>query len=102
MVFHAFGVYFGDIGWDADGPQQSENEFVSFFRRLRQLFSFFGQEHTPVGSLPNISPADESLDGFGHCDMAHPKSLGKVHASGFAMLCNEFLDQFDVIGGGFQ
>jgi hypothetical protein len=101
VVFHTFGVEFGDFGGDAEGAKEGDDGFVAAFGFVGEAASGVGEKNGAVRLGVDESGLAETKEGAVDGDVGDAETPGEIHHAGFAEGIGEIGNGFDVILGGF-
>ena len=97
MVFHTFGVAFGNFGADANSQQKLIDNLVFYTALFGQLLAFLGKEYRAVGFGGNVAVALQASEGFAGCGLGDAHSVGHINQPGFAVDPDQIIYQFDIV-----
>jgi len=101
-MLHAFRILLGNVGWNAQGLEQTKNQAVPFPCRGSQGAALIGQENAAIRAIGNEGFSCKPLQSLGDGYMTDAQALGQIDGARLPGLLNEVLDQFHIIGRAFS
>lgn len=97
MVFDALGIGAGRFFLDAQGLEESNDDFVSMADLFGQLPARLGEKDRPIGFRSYqplaLQSGDVAIDAY----VRHSQSAGDVHHAGLSGRCDQLGDRFHII-----